>query len=310
MAEERLIDDDKDRNGKYRIRRNADGEEELYIDNLSDDEEPEEEVAFEVPSFDTDDEEAAVMTPEQLAARERARSEEAQRKKAMLDAAAAEAQACLDAGDYDGALAAAEKAEELADEGQGGTPACLKLQALSKGLTDFSQAEACAEAAEAVRDLADEEQRQALAASLNPLTACIAAAEEETRQLGTDNEQKKEERRAVLKERLKRAQIWFAVTAVPFLALLAVTIYFSTIMHAQKDGSNIVITIVLAAVTGVVFLVALFTAHRFWESARNVSLNEKNSSTRLGREYEEKLAYLAQLRRIYAALKADDDISG
>ena len=31
MAEERLIDDDKDK--KYKIRKNADGEDELYIDD-------------------------------------------------------------------------------------------------------------------------------------------------------------------------------------------------------------------------------------------------------------------------------------
>ena len=61
MAEERLIDDDKDR--KYKIRKNADGEDELYIDLEESEEESGESLEFEVPEFETDDEEAAVLTP-------------------------------------------------------------------------------------------------------------------------------------------------------------------------------------------------------------------------------------------------------
>ena len=40
MAEERLIDTDKDK--KYRIRKNADGEDELYIDDTAEEEQVEE----------------------------------------------------------------------------------------------------------------------------------------------------------------------------------------------------------------------------------------------------------------------------
>ena len=71
MAEERLIDDDKDR--KYKIRKNADGEDELVVDSAPEEEEEAEDIEFEVPELDSDDEEAAVMTPEQLAVRELAK---------------------------------------------------------------------------------------------------------------------------------------------------------------------------------------------------------------------------------------------
>ena len=81
MAEERLIDDDKDR--KYKIRKNENGEEELVISPQDGEEENAEEVSFEVPDFDTDDEEAAVMTPEQLAARQRQREEEEARRASL-----------------------------------------------------------------------------------------------------------------------------------------------------------------------------------------------------------------------------------
>ena len=62
MAEERLIDDDKDR--KYKIRKNADGEDELIIDDTPDEDETDIPV-FAVPEAE-DDEEAAVLTPEEF----------------------------------------------------------------------------------------------------------------------------------------------------------------------------------------------------------------------------------------------------
>ena len=68
MAEERLIDDDKDK--KYRIKINADGEEELVINEDAEEQtENVEEVAFEAPEQEDNDEEAAVLTPEQYAAK-------------------------------------------------------------------------------------------------------------------------------------------------------------------------------------------------------------------------------------------------
>ena len=87
MAEERLIDDnrDKDKDRKYRFRINEDGEEELEIVEDPDNE-PEEQTeqdvgGLEVPEFKEDDEEAAVMTPEQLfAERQKAENERAARE--------------------------------------------------------------------------------------------------------------------------------------------------------------------------------------------------------------------------------------
>ena len=81
MAEERLIDDDKDR--KYRIRVNENGEEELEIIDPDDvDEEP----VFDMPDYEEDDEEAAILTPEQLAERERIKAEEERARAEKLSA--------------------------------------------------------------------------------------------------------------------------------------------------------------------------------------------------------------------------------
>ena len=73
MAEERLIDDDKDR--KYKIRINEDGEEELVIDDTPDEDESDIPV-FQIPVYDEDDEDATSLSPQEFAEREKRKKEE------------------------------------------------------------------------------------------------------------------------------------------------------------------------------------------------------------------------------------------
>ena len=115
MAEERLIDDDKDR--KYKIVKNADGEDELVIDGAPDEAESADEVGFEVPELDSDDEEAAIMTPEQLAARERMREEAEAARRKKLSEIAARASSLLDEKKYGDAGYVLAEADELSDDG-------------------------------------------------------------------------------------------------------------------------------------------------------------------------------------------------
>ena len=146
MAEERLIDDDKDR--KYKIRINEDGEEELIIAPQTAAEEAAE-IDFEVPDFDDDDEEAAVMTPEQLAARQRRREEEAARRAKKVAAYVLRAKKCLEEEDFSGASYALNEAGELDNEN--GEIYALKIKAYTKRFSDWSFIDDCAEAADADR---------------------------------------------------------------------------------------------------------------------------------------------------------------
>lgn len=146
MAEERLIDEDKDR--KYKIRKNADGEDELVIDAEADVEEEFEEVEFEVTESDFDDEEAAVMTPEQLAAREKAREEAEAKRVEELNSHISRAQSLVDEGKFEDATFVLDAAAEL-DRGNGKVYA-LKLIALTEGFTKFSNSYDATEAAEGV----------------------------------------------------------------------------------------------------------------------------------------------------------------
>ena len=133
MAEERLIDDDKDR--KYKIRINEDGEEELVIDDRVEEPEVEEQPEFDMPDFDEDDEEAAVMTPEQLAARDRAREEAEAKRLNDIAELTSRALSIMDEGRYDDAVYLLDEARSLGDDGR---VCALQVVALTKNYTDFS----------------------------------------------------------------------------------------------------------------------------------------------------------------------------
>lgn len=298
MAEERLMDDDKDR--KYKIRKNADGEDELVIENPPE-EEDEEEVGFEVPEFETDDEEAAVMTPEQLAAREKARSEEAERRRKKVENGLFKAGAYIAEEEFDNALYVLSEIEELTADNA--DAAVLKLKALTRNLTYFSMSAEAAKTAVTVEKFATAEQKAELLAASEKLTARIDELKLKSEELNAENEERKAERREVFAERRKKAVLWFTVTAVPFVAFLVLAVVFATMIFARQDGVNVVLTIVFAALALVTFIATVITLRGMLQALRNSRLNEKNSATKLGREYEAARTELEQLTRIYAAIK-------
>lgn len=299
MAEERLIDDDKDR--KYKIRKNADGEEELII--VGDEEEEEiEEVGFEVPDFVSDDEEAAVMTPEQLAERERRRGEEEALRLQNLQARISKAEEHISQQNFEGALYELGLAEKL--DGRNGEVLALKLKALSHNFTDYSRLEDCAETADGVSLYSTDGQKRELQEISSPLSARLESVKAERAELSVENEAKKSERREVYKKRAAKSQVKFLTTLAAFIVPLIIAVIFSTMMFAREDGVFLILTIVFASVALVAFIVLLVMAHKFWEDKRNLKLNERNSSTKLGRKYEAKKLEEEQLTRIYAAINA------
>lgn len=301
MAEERLIDSDEDKDRKYKIRINEDGEEELIIVG-GDEEEPEEELEdnFEVEELDYDDEDAAVLTPEQLAERERVRRAEGERRNKMIAEHLARAQEYLDDKDYDNALYAVSLAEE--EDENNGDVCLLKFRTLTKNMTDFTRLEECLECSLSVRDNCTEEQHAQILSDAEQLKRLIAVTRDEADSLAEENDKKRAERKEVFIERRKTASKHFLITALPFVVFLAVAIGFSTVMFSRKDGLFLYITIAVAAVALIFLLASLFTAHKLWEAQRNIRLNSKNSASKLGRQYEDAIYRLKTLSDIYEAL--------
>ena len=140
MAEERFIDDDKDR--KYRIRINEAGEEELEILENPEDEEPQEEsydTGLEIPEFEEDDEEAADMTPEQLFKARKAQEEERAASIERAQEFIKKAEELYAEGKTEYALTSLDSAQKENSEAEGIYP--LKLKILSKNFTSLSRLE-------------------------------------------------------------------------------------------------------------------------------------------------------------------------
>lgn len=151
MAEERFIDDDKDR--KYRIRINEAGEEELEILENPEEEEPQEEsyeTGLEIPEFEEDDEEAADMTPEQLFKARKAQEEERAASIERAQEFIKKAEELYAEGKAEYALTSLDSAQKENSEAEGIYP--LKLKILSKNFTSLSRLEECIDAAEGHRD--------------------------------------------------------------------------------------------------------------------------------------------------------------
>ena len=302
MAEERLIDDDKDR--KYKIRKNADGEDELYIDLDGEEEEPQESIEFEVPEFETDDEEAAVLTPEQFAERERLKREEEAKNRAKVDGLLEHARQLISEQSYEGALYCIEEAEEIIEND--GQVAVVKLLAATENLRTFSGEEVLS-AVEGVENNCTKEQTKELFEKSDMLKGQAEGLKKEVESLQSVNEEKKAERREVFLKNRKNALIFFTSAAVPFLVFLILGIYFASVMHAVKDGRNIILTFVFFGIAGVFFIALLFATHMLWDSVKKVSLNEKNSSTKTGREYESKRRQLELIERIITAVEDSEN---
>ena len=291
MAEERLIDDDKDK--KYRIRKNENGEEELVI--IDDGEEEEEVPAYDVIT-DTDDN----LSKEEIAERAAQRREIALKKAEELKATAREK---IEEGDFESAQYALSQAHELTE--YDGELYYLQLKAISRGMTNFLDLQKCVDAAEGVKEYSDREQKEELKSLSQPLKDRIGEFEEKCSKIGEENERGKAERRETFLKGRRNALIVLICTCVPFIALFAVAIAFTSMMLSDLSEIYVVLTIVFAVLAAVAFFALLFTLKRFLSANRKVKLNELDSATKIGREFISCSEELDLLKKIYSSLEND-----
>lgn len=299
MAEERLIDDDKDR--KYKIRINENGEEELVIDDSADETE-EEEPVFAVPYYEEDDEEATLLTPEQLAEREKLREEEERLKRAKASVFIEKANEKMAEGDFEGARYNISKAEEYVKSGD---IYCLQLRILTREFTSFHNLEDISECAENVKSKASAQEKSGLLDSAGSLKNRIEEVSAKCDSLRAENEEKKNERRKLFKDENKKYALIFASTFLPLIVAVILTAVFASMIHTVLTNKYLIATIACGAVAGLCFLATLFTARKFVKANRNMRLNEKDSSTKLGRELLNTEKELELLNNVYGCLQND-----
>ena len=293
MAEERLIDEDKDK--KYRFRINADGEEELIVD---DGEAPSEGGAEAEISFG-DEEESSALGSEEF----NHYGVDEEQERLAVEGLLARAEEDIGKGNFSTALEYVAEAREISPE-DGGI-AALELRVYTRNLTDFSPnvTDEAASAAERVAKFSSPEEKLKLRdMGADGLDRIICNLRSQTEELNERNESGKAERAARFNADNKKSVIRMICTLVPFIVFVALAAYFSTQMYADTSGVNVVLTIVFAALALINFFVCVFAARALNITARRVRMNRDNSRTQVGREYEEAKARLAKLRTIYDAI--------
>ena len=302
MAEERLIDDDIEKHGKYKIRINEDGEEELYLDEEAENDE----TAFEIPELLEDEEDGSLLTAEQIREREELRAAELERRKAEVAASLEKIREMLAGESFEGALYELDSLKEMDEEN--GAAAVLKVRALTEDFKDFSS-EDIAAAAEDIKKYSSQEDKAEVADAVAGLKLRETELEKEVAKLGEKNESAKAERRGIfLKKRAKSGYIMGAIL-LPMVVFIVLAAYFGSIMHSVKSLVYVYTMIPFIVLAALFFVAALVALKNFWKNAKLVSMNENNLSTAIGREYEEKLAQKEAISAILSALGADDDIS-
>ncbi len=304
--EERIIDDEFGR--AVRLKKTKDG----YVDvtdELADaetDEEYEgEEVEFSFPVFDTEDEELVGLTPEEARAVLQKREEELAKRKEEYALLCDEAQALLDAGDYEKAqeifykALAIDTAEENVKASVGYWQAKTEnFEKTDMLVDDYVEAgvenmefDLGCQAVDYIRDNYGEKFQKARS---------VYAKEE--RELAKKVEEKKAERKEYLKPLIRKKTIGFVCALIPMVALLVLTIVYGVSNFSVKDDRYILPTIIFAGV----FLISLFVfvvfANKFINGLRLYFANERLDSTEDG----ENLLALRERLEIYDAFTGEN----
>ena len=297
MAEERIIDDEYGRG--IRMKKTKDG----YVDVTdelaesagadeaemdADDMEEVDEVTFEFPDMEEDDEDLVGLSPEEAMALRKKKEEEARKKQEEYERLVAEGDALLEEGSFKSAELKFEKALQLdrvATEASVGywraktenfqEPDVLMDEYLEAGYENL-EFDLGYEAVEIIKEkYADVFQARydELTKEAEPLTEAV--------------EEMQERRRSVLKPRLKKAGIAFACGSVALIAAIFCAVMFGMKNFTVNDNRYIVPTIVAAAVSVVVFIVFGVLTNKFINAGRIYRQNERLSSTPEGERLEE-----------------------
>lgn len=294
--EERIIDDEYGRG--VRLRKTKDG----YVD-VTDElengaetacEDEGEEIAFEFPVFQTDedDEDLVGLTPEEAAALIKKKEEEAAQRKADYERLCAEGEELLASGSYHAAELKYEKALSLDDEATAASVGYWRAKT-----SDFQDpdvlideyVDAGIESLEydlgyAAVDTVKRQYRKVFEKRIEALS------EEET-PLAEKVEEKKEKRRAILSKRVKKTAVGFGVSFLPTAALLVLSIVFGVKNFTTLTSEFVLPTVLCCAGFFVCFIAFLIFTNKFINACRMYFANGKLASTEDGQRLLQIRAY-------------------
>ncbi len=301
--EERIIDDEYGRGVRLKKTKNGyvDVTDETLENEAVEETADADEALFEFPQFatDEDDEELAGLTPEQAAELIKRREEEAAAKKAEYERRIAEGEELLKTGSFRAAELQFEKALTLDDEATAASVGYWRAKT-----SDFAEPDALiSEYADAgIESLeydlgyqAAEQIKTEYKATFEKRVQELSAEEEP---LASSVEGKQVSRRAVLKERIKKATVAFFVSALPAAALLVLSIVFGLKNFTTRENTFVLPTVLFGVGFVLAFIVFIVFANKLINALRMNAANEKLSSTEEGAQLEQ----IRKYKELYLAL--------
>ncbi|MBQ8685815.1 MAG: hypothetical protein IJ514_06570 [Clostridia bacterium] len=297
--EERIIDDEYGRG--IRLKKTKDG----YVDvtdELAEDAETVEneelegdEVAFEFPMFDVDDEDLVGLTPKEAMELKRRKEEEAAARQAEYERLCKEGETLLESGSFKSAELKFENALaiEIAEEKTEASVGFWRAKT-----SDFTQPDLLVEEyfEAGVENLEFDLGYKAVDVIREKYGAALEKRRAEWRAeeapLAESVEGVQAERREYLKGRVKRSAIGFIASVLPTIALIVLTIVFGLKNFTTREGTYIVPTVVCAALLVVAFILAVVLTNKWINDLRLHAANERLSSTEEGERLLEIRAYL------------------
>ena len=285
--EERTVDDEYGRG--IRLKKTKDG----YIDatdaSLQDTDgefDEGEEIAFEYPVFETDedDEDLVGLSPEEALALRRKKEEEEAQRKADYAQACKEGDALLQSGSFKAAELKFERALGLDEE------ACEACVGYWRAKTaDFANPDILIEeyAESGIENLEYDLGLNAVDTIKREygkvFARRVAELEEEEKPLRAQFEEKQAKRREVLLKRLKKSTLIFCAVAIPTVVLLVLTLVFGLKNFTTLGGEYITPTIVLGVAFFLCFIAFIFVTNKWINDFRIRKANERLTSTDEGK---------------------------
>ncbi len=281
--EERIIDDEYGRG--VRLKKTKDG----YVDVTEDwqaesvDEEGEE-VTFEFPMMDDEDDEDLVgLSPEEAMALRKKKAEEREQRRADYERLCKEGEELLATGGYNAAELKYEKALELDAVATEASVGYWRAKTSNFTNPDVLVDEYVDEGIESLEyDLGIQATDIIRRDFHEVFKAQTAKLEEEETPLAERVEGKQAERRAIIRKRVKKGTIILLSALIPFVALLVLTAVFGLKITSTPDGRYILPTAICGGLAFVAFIITTACLNTFLNAMRMRRKNEYLGSTEDG----------------------------
>ncbi len=311
--EERIIDDEYGRG--IRLKKTKDG----YVDvtdELAEKEEgetcadeAEEEVAFEFPVFEDeeDDEDLVALSPEEALQVRREKEEMAQRRRADYEQACQEGEQLLSLGSFKAAELKYKKALKLDDEAVEGSVGYWRAKTCNFTSPDILIDEYADAGIESLEyDLGVKAVEKIKKEFAPVFKKRLQEIKEEEKPLAKAVEEKMQSRRQAIGQRLKKALMKFTCVAFPTVVLLVLTIVFGLKNFTTSKNTFIVPTAICGVAFFVCFIVFIIFSNNLINLLRLRAKNERLSSTEDGA----KLVKLRDYKQLYGYLALPSSVDG